>query len=94
MPEPNSGCQLWIGYVNKSNGYGYLTVNGSPCPANRAALELGLGHPLAPGEESCHKCDVRPCIRFEHLFAGTRTDNMRDAARKGRIRGPWSVRAA
>jgi hypothetical protein len=34
-----------------------------------------------------HRCDVRRCVRPDHLFVGTRADNNRDTASKGRIRG-------
>lgn len=33
----------------------------------------------------CHKCDVRHCVRPDHLFPGTQSDNIRDALRKGRF---------
>ena len=33
----------------------------------------------------CHTCDNPQCIRDEHHFLGTRTDNMQDASRKGRL---------
>jgi len=32
-----------------------------------------------------HHCDVRHCVRPDHLFLGTHTENMQDAARKGRL---------
>jgi hypothetical protein len=37
---------------------------------------------------ACHVCDNPPCIRPSHLFAGTHSENGRDAVKKGRIGGP------
>ena len=34
----------------------------------------------------CHHCDYPWCIRDDHHFLGTHTDNMRDAAEKGRLK--------
>lgn len=36
------------------------------------------------GRHACHGCDNPRCINGTHLFWGTRSDNMKDAVRKGR----------
>jgi DNA invertase Pin-like site-specific DNA recombinase len=32
----------------------------------------------------CHTCDVKNCVRPDHLFVGTSADNKHDAMTKGR----------
>jgi hypothetical protein len=34
----------------------------------------------------CHRCDNPRCVRLDHLFSGTASDNMQDANSKGRLR--------
>ena len=36
------------------------------------------------GTEVCHTCDNPCCVNPEHLFVGTRQDNVDDRERKGR----------
>jgi hypothetical protein len=78
VPEPNSGCWLWLGSVN-ANGYG--KIGGKL--AHRMAWAAHNG-PVPDGLNVLHSCDVRCCINPAHLFLGTQPENVADCIAKDR----------
>lgn len=78
-----TGCIEWQGCV-QANGYGRIRFAGKTRYVHRVACELAHG-PIPEGFDVCHRCDNRKCLNPEHLFVGTRNDNMQDCVSKGRI---------
>jgi HNH endonuclease len=83
LPEPNSGCWLYVGGARNDQGYGGISDGRRKVSAHRVMWESI--HGLIP-EGMCilHRCDVTACVNPAHLFLGTYQDNMDDAVRKGR----------
>ncbi len=78
-----NGCWLW---KNPSgNGYGYLSINDTGVLAHRMSWIIHYGS--LKNMWVLHKCDNPACVRPDHLFLGTQTDNMRDCGAKGRHPG-------
>lgn len=79
---PEHECYEWIG-THTFDGYGKIFHEGKKVAAHRIAWTLAHG-PIPEGMCLCHKCDNPGCVRIEHLFLGTRADNIADMIRKGR----------
>lgn len=87
--DEQAGCKIWTGAKN-SSGYGSFVLSSDHSGkhrkmviAHRFAWELENGA-IPEGLCVLHKCDNRLCVNVEHLFLGTRDDNNKDRAAKGR----------
>lgn len=85
IPEPNSGCWLWLGSVHgrPNHKYGYMKYKGRYQVATRISLDLYRGG-IAANLQANHKCHNTYCVNPDHIYSGTQTDNMEDRRKAGR----------
>lgn len=81
-------CWLWIGARQGSNKWKYGVLNlgrrgHGIMRAHRLSWQIHHG-PVPDGMWVLHRCDTPLCIRPDHLFLGTPSDNSLDMLRKGR----------
>lgn len=74
IPEPNSGCIIWIGY--STNGYGRLKIDGKFRMAHIVAYEITKGQ-IPDGLNLDHLCRVPCCVNPDHLEPVTQSVNVR-----------------
>ena len=86
FPCPMTGCWLWTGHL-LTGGYGQISLFGrrgeSMIAAHRASWMIHKGD-IPLGMWVLHHCDVRCCVNPNHLFIGTRRDNVDDMLKKKR----------
>lgn len=90
--QPGPDCWMWTGSRRPSGCgslYGIIWVAGKQTPASQVAWMLKTGLPWPDGMDACHSCDNGLCVNPDHIWPGTRSENMRDSVNKGRFI-PWN----
>jgi len=82
IPEPNSGCWLWIGALT-GGGYGTLSIGRKLWLAHRLSYRVFVADPSDLVVR--HGCDNPACVNPEHLSLGSHADNTQDAVRRNRM---------
>jgi HNH endonuclease len=76
------GCWLWTACLTPC-GYGMFETRRRTRLAHRWSYAAAYG-PIPDGLYVLHHCDTPECVRPNHLYLGTQTDNMADMKRRGR----------
>lgn len=76
IPVTESGCWLWIAYIDQSprGGYGRFALNGRAERAHRVAYEL-YREKIPKGMTLDHLCRVRSCVNPDHLEIVSMNEN-------------------
>lgn len=84
IPEPNSGCLLWLGpsFKPRRRSKEYGRYGKRNLLAHR--VSWALTHGEAGNNMVCHSCDTPLCVNPDHLFLGDAASNMADKVSKGR----------
>lgn len=94
MPEPNSGCWIWMGSIAtcrnpRLGGYARVKINKQVMNASRVSYEMHHRTEIPHGMFVLHSCDNPSCVNPDHLRLGTRSENMKEMYARGRHRrGP------
>ncbi len=74
VPEPNTGCWLWLGDSVKG-GYGRSAVKGRKWLVHRLSYRVFIGE-IPDGLTIDHKCKMTCCCNPQHLEAVTMRENV------------------
>src|SRR3990167_242386 len=79
-------CWEWSGLILRR--YGVFWLNEGGRRAHRVAYH-NFVVPVPSNLLVCHHCDNTICVRPDHLFLGTHSDNRIDCVSKRRDNSPW-----
>jgi HNH endonuclease len=84
IPEPMSGCWIWLGALDQDNyGVAWDSAMQRNARAHRHVYETLVGE-IPAGKKLLHRCDNPCCVNPDHMFVGTTADNNADCKAKGR----------
>lgn len=83
-------CWIWTG--SKAGRYGQLQYQGKRLLAHRYSWALAAKQACPTGLVVRHRCDNPPCVRPDHLEAGTAAQNVRDSYERQRRTGNSKTR--
>lgn len=85
--KKTESCWIWTGAATPE-GYGGIWDGPQRLPGYRSRRATHVAFYLQmkrwPVKNMLHKCDNPRCVRFDHLFEGGQSDNMKDCVSKGR----------
>lgn len=95
VPEPNTGCHVWIGARGKGKTQRpRFYFDGRVCSASHVAWYFA--HGVWPENQLNHSCESfgcgRDCVNPEHLYDGTPQQNRADAIASGKMQYRYPVK--
>lgn len=76
IPEPNTGCWLWMGAYDPKLGYGTTRDWDQVVRNVHRVVYREVNGPIPDGCDLDHKCRFPPCVNPEHLEPVTRSVNI------------------